>query len=223
MQAGHMDVCREISGLDPCEQALTCLFHFVRGFLIFGGRFGVWEMTRHHAVLQVQEREGTGWCPCTKWEICLYLHLFCFRPYSSKFIKTTMFLLAEAKSLLFDSQVRKSGGHQLVRHMSKSFVPEIRSANFWYELEGSCTCSCWVGYPWHQLPGSPTTLLWKGTRPLVSCGGRWMLESPASSDSELHLRAAFQGPSQLLAMSNSQPAENLILYRVGEDKAAGRH
>lgn len=90
----------------------TWLFPFVSDFLICGGRISVWEMSRHHAVLQMQGMEGTGWCPCTKCEIGLYLHLFCFRPYSLKFIKTGMFPLAEAKSLLFGSQMRKSGGHQ---------------------------------------------------------------------------------------------------------------
>lgn len=99
----------------------------------------VWEMSRYHAVLQVQEIEGTGWCPCTKWETGLYLHLFCFSLSSLKFIKTGMFPLAEAKSLLFDSQMKKSGGHQLSRTPKGTCqnlcVPEIHSAYFWCELE----------------------------------------------------------------------------------------
>lgn len=94
------------------NEHLTWLFSFVSDFLICGGRIAVWEMSRHHAVLQMQGMEGTGWCPCTKCEIGLYLHLFSFRPYSLKFIRTGMFPLAEAKSLLFGSQMRKSGGHQ---------------------------------------------------------------------------------------------------------------
>lgn len=54
-QAEHMNVCREISGLDPCKRALTCLFHFVADFLICRGRIVVWEVSIHHAVLQVEE------------------------------------------------------------------------------------------------------------------------------------------------------------------------
>jgi len=45
-------------------------------------------MSKQHAVLQAHEKGGTERCPCKKWEIGLYLHLFCFRLNSSKFIKT---------------------------------------------------------------------------------------------------------------------------------------
>lgn len=68
--------------------------HFLASFVLWVSSlfaeagFGVWEMSRQHAVLQVHEMGGTGRCPCTKWEIGLYIHLFCFRPSSLKYIKT---------------------------------------------------------------------------------------------------------------------------------------
>lgn len=44
--------------------------HLLASFLcdLFAeAEFGVWEMSRQHAVLQMHEMGGTGRCPCTKW------------------------------------------------------------------------------------------------------------------------------------------------------------
>lgn len=225
ISSGRAHECvREISGLVPCERALASFFI---DFLICRGRTVVWEMSRHHAVLQVEEMEETGWCPCTKWEIGLYLHLFCSRPLFLEIYKDWNVSISWSQKSVVWLTDEKVWGHQLSR-TPKAHVKIFVCPRFIQLISGVS----WKRELYMQLLGgiSMTPASWKSHHPVVErhwpISKLWRtLDAGLTSlfDSELHLRAAFQEPSQRLAMLNSQPAENLILYRVREDKTAGRH
>lgn len=157
-----MNVCGKISGLVLCEQALTCLFCEWFPYL-----------QRQNCSL------GNEQTPCClrgagdgrdrmmplhevgHWAVSTY---FLFQTSVLEIHQDWNVSIRWSQKSLFDSQPRQRATNfpELLRHMWKSLCAcnSFRLSLVWVG-KGSCTCSCWMGYPWHQLPRSSTTLLWK--------------------------------------------------------------
>lgn len=216
-----MNVCREISGLDPCERAY---FPFS-----FCGWFPY--LQRQNCSL------GSQQTPCCLTgggdgrDRMLPLHEVGNWAVSTSVLFQTLFLEIHKDWNVSISWSQKSvvwltdekfWGHQLSR------TPKAHVKIFVYlRFIGFISGVSWKRELYVQLLGriSMTAAPWKSNHPVVErhqpIPKLWRTLD-AGLTSLFWLRTSLES-SFPRTMLNSQPAENLILYRVREDKAAGRY